>query len=58
METVQLTYKGTAPVIVPDANVVAEPGKTYPIPAELAADLLARGWAKAKSKSPKDDSDK
>lgn len=51
MSTVLLTYKGTAPVIVPDAGVVAEPGKSYPIPADIAASLLeSPDWATQKAK--------
>lgn len=55
MSTVLLTYKGTAPVIVPDAGVVAEPGKSYPVPEDIAASLLERPeWAKAKAAKESD----
>lgn len=49
---IDLVYKGAEPLIVPDANLVAEPGGVYPIPAELAASLLARpDWDKAEKKA-------
>lgn len=52
-ETTTLVYQGPEPVVVPDAGLVAEPGKPVPIPSELAASLLARPeWAKAEKKAP------
>jgi len=49
-ETVKLVYSGPSAVVVPDAGLVAEPGKPVNIPTELAASLLARpDWAKAKA---------
>ena len=55
MSTVLLTYKGTAPVIASDANLVAQPGETYAIPEDIAASLLERPeWAKAKAAKESD----
>ena len=52
-DTVKLVYSGPAAVLVPDAGLIAEPGKPVPIPTELAASLLARPhWAKVEKKAP------
>jgi hypothetical protein len=55
MATVHITYKGAAPVLVPDAGLTVSPGDTVSIDAELAASLLARPqWVKAKEKAAKE----
>jgi len=46
-----LVWKGTGPVLVPDAHLTAEPGVPVDIPEELAASLLRQpDWRKAPAK--------
>lgn len=50
--TVELQYSGKEAVIIPDARLVAEPGSTVKIPAELAESLLARdGWSRPEKRA-------
>lgn len=55
MSTVRITFKGTAPVLVPDAGLAfVQPGETVSIDTELAAKLQAQSpedWVRADKKA-------
>jgi len=46
--TMRIVYTGDGSQMLPDLQVVVEPGKPVTIPEAVATELLARdGWAKA-----------